>query len=53
MSSNVQKVSLPVLLGMVVGSMVGAGIFSLPSRFGGVTGPSGALIAWMVAGTGM
>ncbi len=53
MSSNVQKVSLPVLLGMVVGGMVGAGIFSLPSRFGGVTGPVGAISAWLVAGTGM
>lgn len=53
MSSNVQKVSLPVLLGMVVGGMVGAGIFSLPQRFGNVTGPIGAIIAWLIAGTGM
>ncbi len=53
MSTNVQKVSLPVLLGMVVGGMVGAGIFSLPQRFGAVTGPVGAIIAWLIAGTGM
>jgi len=53
MSANVQKVSLPVLLGMVVGGMVGAGIFSLPQRFGAVTGPVGAIIAWLIAGTGM
>lgn len=38
---------------MVVGSMVGAGIFNLPSRFGSATGPFGALIAWAIAGTGM
>jgi arginine:ornithine antiporter/lysine permease len=38
---------------MVVGGMVGAGIFSLPQRFGAVTGPVGAIIAWLIAGTGM
>src|SRR4051812_39458098 len=38
---------------MVVGSMVGAGVFSLPARFGVATGILGSLIAWAVAGTGM
>ena len=38
---------------MVVGSMVGAGIFSLPQTFGRVTGVVGALIAWAIAGVGM
>ncbi|QNP42332.1 amino acid permease [Sphingomonas daechungensis] len=38
---------------MVVGSMVGAGIFNLPARFGSATGPLGAIIAWTIAGTGM
>ena len=33
--------------------MVGAGIFNLPARFGTATGPFGALIAWLIAGTGM
>ncbi|WP_323847227.1 basic amino acid/polyamine antiporter [Microbulbifer magnicolonia] len=41
------------MMGMVVGSMVGAGIFSLPATFGNATGPFGALIAWAIAGTGM
>ncbi|SHF98648.1 arginine:ornithine antiporter, APA family [Microbulbifer donghaiensis] len=41
------------MMGMVVGSMVGAGIFSLPATFGNATGPFGALIAWLIAGTGM
>ncbi|WP_237065997.1 basic amino acid/polyamine antiporter [Microbulbifer guangxiensis] len=41
------------MMGMVVGSMVGAGIFSLPATFGNATGPFGALIAWTIAGTGM
>jgi arginine:ornithine antiporter/lysine permease len=38
---------------MVVGSMVGSGIFMLPRRFGEATGPFGAIIAWAIAGTGM
>jgi arginine:ornithine antiporter / lysine permease len=47
------KMSVPTLAGMVVGSMVGAGVFSLPARFGVATGILGSLIAWAVAGTGM
>ncbi len=41
------------LTAMVVGSMVGAGIFSLPRTFAAATGPLGAVIAWIIAGTGM
>jgi arginine:ornithine antiporter/lysine permease len=48
-----QKFSRLTLTAMVVGSMVGAGIFSLPGRFGAATGPFGALIAWVIAGGGM
>ena len=47
------KVGLPTLTAMVVGSMVGAGVFSLPRRFGTATGVFGAIIAWTVAGAGM
>ncbi len=49
----VAKMSVPTLTGMVVGSMVGAGVFSLPARFGVATGILGSLIAWAIAGTGM
>lgn len=52
-SSENQKLSLFALTSMVVGSMVGAGIFNLPGRFGTATGPFGAIIAWAIAGTGM
>jgi len=48
-----EKLSHAALTAMVVGSMVGAGIFNLPGRFGAATGPFGALIAWAIAGTGM
>lgn len=47
------KLSLPALTAMVVGSMVGAGVFQLPARFAGQTGVYGALIAWTIAGAGM
>ena len=53
MGNGVQKVSLTTLTGMVVGGMVGAGVFSLPRRFATETAIPGALIAWAVAGTGM
>lgn len=48
-----QKMSRLGLTAMVVGGMVGAGIFSLPRTFANATGPLGALIAWIIAGTGM
>lgn len=53
MASTEQKMSLTQLTAMVVGGMVGAGIFSLPRTFAGATGPFGAVIAWLIAGTGM
>jgi arginine:ornithine antiporter / lysine permease len=52
-SESTQKLSLFALTMMVVGGMVGAGIFSLPRTFAGATGPIGAIIAWLIAGTGM
>jgi arginine:ornithine antiporter/lysine permease len=52
-SESVQKLPLFALTGMVVGSMVGSGIFSLPRTFGAATGPFGAIIAWTIAAGGM
>jgi len=46
-------VSRWTLAALVVGSMVGAGVFSLPASFATDTGVTGALIAWAIAGTGM
>lgn len=48
-----QKVSLPTLTAMVIGSMIGSGVFLLPRRFAVETGVAGALIAWTIAGAGM
>lgn len=47
------KLGLMALTAMVVGSMVGAGVFQLPARFATQTGVYGALIAWTIAGIGM
>lgn len=52
-ASAVNKLSVPALTAMVVGSMVGAGVFTLPQRFASQTGVYGALIAWAIAGAGM
>ncbi|QXH44202.1 amino acid permease [Pseudomonas xanthosomatis] len=47
------KLNVWALTALVVGSMVGAGIFSLPATFGRATGGLGAIIAWCIAGAGM
>ena len=46
-------VSVLTLTGLVVGSMVGGGVFTLPSSFGASTGVAGALVAWLITGVGM
>lgn len=53
MSNSTSKMSRIQLTAMVVGGMVGAGIFSLPRTFANATGPVGAVIAWTIAGIGM
>ncbi|SCY30247.1 arginine:ornithine antiporter, APA family [Microbacterium sp. LKL04] len=47
------RVSMFTLSTFVVGSMIGAGVFSLPSTFAESTGVAGALISWAIAGGGM
>lgn len=48
-----QKLGLWALIALVIGSMLDAGIFSLPATFGRATGVLGAIIAWCIAGGGM
>lgn len=48
-----RRLSLLELTALVVGSMIGSGIFALPGAFGSTTGVYGALLAWLIAGTGM
>src|SRR5262249_6605662 len=51
--STEQKLSLRALTALVVGSMIGSGIFALPGAFARATGGLGALVAWSIAGVGM
>ncbi len=44
-SSNDQRLSRGALIALVVGSMVGSGIFALPAAFGRSTGALGAMIS--------
>jgi arginine:ornithine antiporter/lysine permease len=52
-ASTEQKLSLRALTALVIGSMIGSGIFALPGAFGRATGSLGAMIAWTIAGAGM
>lgn len=48
-----QRLKLAPLIGIVVGSMIGGGIFALPQTIAKSTGPGGALIGWIITGLGM
>ncbi|MDP4332748.1 basic amino acid/polyamine antiporter [Curtobacterium sp. A7_M15] len=48
-----RSLSVIALAAMVVGSMVGAGVFSLPRNFASGAGVVATVIAWVVAGVGM
>jgi arginine:ornithine antiporter/lysine permease len=49
----IRALTAPVLTAMVIGTMVGAGVYSLPSSFASVASGTAALIAWAIAGGGM
>ena len=48
-----QTLSFAALISLVVGSMIGSGIFALPGAFARASGVLGAMLAWLVAGIGM
>lgn len=47
------KLSRGALIALVVGSMIGSGIFSLPQAFAANAGVIAAFIAWVITGSGM
>lgn len=51
-SSTATTVSRWTLAALVVGSIVGGGVFSLPQEFASSAGATGAILAWVLAGTG-
>ena len=59
-SPGSQSVSVPqaglglaALIALVVGSMIGSGIFALPSQMAGSAAPGPLLIGWLITGVGM
>lgn len=52
-SGKSATISLPALIALVVGSMIGGGIFSIPQSIGVHTGALAALVAWFVCAGGM
>lgn len=47
------KLGLSALTAIVVGSMIGSGIFALPSQMAGIAAPGPLLIGWGITGIGM
>ena len=47
------KLTLAPLIALVVGSMIGGGVFNLPSDMSRSAGPGAIVIGWIVTGVGM
>ena len=47
------RLALPALTALVVGSMIGSGIFALPSQMAGSAAAGPLLIGWLITGVGM
>ena len=52
MNTN-KKLGLWILTALVVGNMVGSGIFMLPRTLSEVASPAGVILAWLVTGFGV
>ncbi|MCS3515505.1 arginine-ornithine antiporter [Pseudomonas grimontii] len=48
-----KRLSLSLLVALVVGSMIGSGIFSLPQNMAASAGAGAILIGWLITGVGM
>lgn len=48
-----RRLSLSLLIALVVGSMIGSGIFSLPQNMAANAGAGAILIGWLITGVGM
>ena len=52
-SARAAGLALPALVALVVGSMIGSGIFALPSQMAASAAPGPLLIGWLITGAGM
>ncbi|MGF1716412.1 basic amino acid/polyamine antiporter [Photobacterium chitinilyticum] len=48
-----KKLGLGALTALVIGSMIGAGVFSLPQNMANVASPAAVMIGWTITGVGM
>ena len=48
-----KKLGLSALTALVLSSMLGAGVFSLPQNMAAVASPSALLIGWAITGVGI
>jgi arginine:ornithine antiporter / lysine permease len=53
MTDSSQKLKLSMLIALVVGSMIGGGIFSLPQNMAASAGAGAVLIGWAITAVGM
>lgn len=51
--SSTHKVSLAALTALVIGSMIGGGIFGLPQQMAQAAAPGPLIIGWIITGLGM
>ncbi len=47
------KLGFGALTAFVIGSMIGAGVFSLPQNMAAVASPAAVMIGWTITGVGM
>ncbi|OHV10020.1 arginine-ornithine antiporter [Kushneria phosphatilytica] len=52
-SDSRNRLALPALTALVIGSMIGGGIFSLPQNVAASAGVGATLIGWLITGVGM
>ncbi|SDE00073.1 arginine-ornithine antiporter [Sporomusa acidovorans] len=50
---NDKKLGLIALIGLVIGSMIGGGVFSLPADMAKGAGAGAILVGWLITGIGM
>ena len=50
---SVTKIGLSALTALVISSMIGSGIFSLPQNMAAVAGSQALLIGWLITGIGI
>jgi arginine:ornithine antiporter/lysine permease len=52
-SGTARALRLPALTALVIGSMIGSGIFSLPQNMASAAGAGAVILGWLITGAGM